>query len=243
MITLHETSWSSLSTYRQCPRKWHYHYISDVKPEFESVCLRFGVGVHSACEAYYKGLLHGRLLTAFNLTRVVQNTMECPDIRYNSTPKEEYLAMAGRLFQELTAIDPPAEILGVEEEHTFDLAPDFKLLMKIDLLTQDADGNLVLTDHKTASKRLSDICSQGQMTAYSLLYPGARLRFFVFLKTKKGGVEEVYTERSDAQRQQIVRDFLEFKREVESPDNQFIRIPSWACKGCPYQTHCQGGCQ
>jgi RecB family exonuclease len=244
MITLHETSWSSLSAYRQCPRKWHYHYISGIKPEFEPASLRFGSGVHLACEAYYKGLMKGRTLTPFNLTRIVQNALEAPEIKFNGTSKEEHLEMAERFFQELVAKEPPPAIVGVEEERTFELAPDFRLLMKVDLLTRDADGGLVLTDFKTAAKRMNgDAASHGQMTAYSLLHPNARLRFVVFLKTKKGGIDEVYTERTDAQRAQIVRDFLEFKKEVEGPDNQFMRIPSWACKTCPFQGHCEGGCK
>ncbi|MBL8025688.1 MAG: PD-(D/E)XK nuclease family protein [Fibrobacteres bacterium] len=244
MITLKETSWSSLNTYRSCPRKWHYSYVSDVPKEFEPVSLRYGSGVHSACEAYFKGLKRGQKLTAFNMARVVVNTMEEPDIRYGVTTKSELIEMANRFFQELTTMAPPADIIEVEKEHTYDLAPDFKLLMKIDLLTKDANGNLVVTDFKTSSKRMNgDAATSGQMSAYSLLYPQAKLRFVVFLKTKKGGIDEVFTERTHAQRVQIIRDFCEFKKEVENPDNPFIRIPSWACKSCQFQTHCQGGCQ
>lgn len=244
MIALHETSWSSLSSYRQCPRKWHYHYISDIKPEFEPISLRFGSGVHLACEAFFKALKRGITLTADNLTRVVQNALEAPDILFNGTSKAEYVEMAGRFFQELVTKEPPAEIIGVETENTFELAPGFKLLMKVDLLTRDADGSLVLTDFKTAAKRMNgDATTSGQMSAYSLLYPQAKLRFVCFLKTKKGGIDEVYTERSDAQRQQIVRDFLDFRKEVENPTNPFMRLPGWGCKYCQWQFNCQGGCQ
>ncbi|MFH1761575.1 MAG: PD-(D/E)XK nuclease family protein [bacterium] len=240
MITLKETSWSSLDLFRKCARKWWYHYISDIQPAFTPVALAFGSGIHSGCQAYYKGLAEGRELRPKNLVRVLENILENDSIQYNGKSKDEHIQMSEKMFEQLCSLPKPNKILGVEQNMEYEVSSDFRIISKIDLLTEDSTGQTII-DFKTAAKRMNgDADSHGQVSVYSLSNPSARLKFVVFLKTQKGGIEEIETKRNDSQRKQIVQDFLDFKRQVESDDCTFIRNPSYLCYSCQYKDHCEG---
>ena len=54
-VTIPAWSYSSLSTYEQCPRKYKYIYV-DKNREPESEAIRYGNELHKAAELHIKDL-------------------------------------------------------------------------------------------------------------------------------------------------------------------------------------------
>ena len=70
-------SYSSLSTYEQCPAKWKYSYLDNL-PTAPSAAMARGTRLHSACEDYVRGTL---MVLPFELSKVSLRIDEYKNIR------------------------------------------------------------------------------------------------------------------------------------------------------------------
>ena len=149
----------------------------------------------------------------------------------------------------------PRRILEVELPFSVDLiqreglAPlPFKLSGIFDLIESDEEGDLIIVELKTASKRFTDdqldLDLQGTLYSYALNQKGFHtdggdtlVRYDLLLKQKKPALESYYAIKGRVHYQwafQLIRKVL---KAVDS--GIFFPVPSWYCKDCPFGTACQ----
>ena len=248
-------SWSSISTFRQCPLKYKFRYIDGLPEESVSAALVFGTGIHSAVEQHYQSILSGdpkpdldALLFAYRSAWLPHE----PDaIQFGSTETRASLdALAGKMltaFLTSPAASVQGRVLGVEEEIRGMLVegvPD--LYGRVDLLIEDAD-TLMITDIKTSRGKWSpeQVEDSGeQLLLYSKLAseisPGKKIatRFLVLTKTKEPVVEEHIREVEPAAVQRTLAGVERVWRAIES--GVFYPAPSSvSCSSCGYRAACQ----
>ena len=193
-------SYSAVSTFQQCPLKYHFRYVAGLPEEFTSASLVFGGAIHRAVEHHYRELLHGgpaptldALLAAY---REGWQEHDGRDIRFGKDDDTTLDDLAARLlaaFQVSEFAHPAGKILGIEEELSGALVPGCPdLFARLDLLV-DAGDALIVTDLKTSRSRWSDAQARdaaGQLLLYhELVRPLAdgrpvRLEFAVVTKAK-----------------------------------------------------------
>ncbi len=96
--TATRTSYSRLSTWLRCPRKFQFRYVEEVPEEVTPVSLLFGVAIHEAVELFLAGLkdgnpplpdeVHGAFDRAFNDGVALATEMNTPmDWGGNTQPR------------------------------------------------------------------------------------------------------------------------------------------------------------
>jgi putative RecB family exonuclease len=248
-------SWSSISTFRQCPLRYKFKYVDGLPEESVSSALVFGTGIHTAVEQHYQALLSGdpkpdldALLFAYRSAWLPHD----PDaIQFGSTETRASLdALAARMLAAFLS-SPPASVqgrvLGVEEEIRGVLiggVPD--LYGRVDLLTED-DDSVTVTDIKTSRGKWSQeqVEDSGeQLLLYSHLAseitPGKKVqtRFLVLTKTKEPVVEEHVREVNSAAVKRTLAGVEWVWRAIES--GVFYPAPStMSCSSCGYRAACR----
>ena len=251
-------SWSTLSTFRQCPLKYRFRYIDGLPDESVSSALVFGTGIHTAVEQHYQAILSGeeqldvdRLMFAYRSAWLPHD----PDaIQFGSTETRASLdALASKMltaFMNSPAAGVQGRVLGVEEEIRGMLVegvPD--LYGRVDLLTEDSDS-LVITDIKTSRGKWSveQVEDSGeQLLLYSHLAseiaPGKKIatRFVVLTKTKEPVVEEHVREVDPTAMKRTLAGVERVWRAIES--GVFYPAPSTMnCSGCGFRKACSAWC-
>jgi CRISPR/Cas system-associated exonuclease Cas4 (RecB family) len=125
-------------------------------------------------------------------------------------------------------------VSGVEEE---------ALTGVVDLIEEDADGGVFVTELKTAARRFDDVRLRfdHQMSIYSaarkvLGFPDAKLRFRVLLKTKKPAIETYEVQRDEAQVAETAVVVSQVLRAIDGAI--FFPVRSWQCTNCAYRLAC-----
>lgn len=252
-------SYSSISCYLQCPLKWRFHYVDKIPEEFISSSLVFGQAIHESVAAFLNASLAGDSLTPDEMLMVYLNAWresDTAEIRWSCGDSEEKLL---KKAQNLLTLwhgrqDGLAEVLGVEEEFSVDLAElvDYPsldvppLIGYVDHIIKQPDGSIALIDLKTAARKPSQLQADQslQLTAYSL---GAQslgfnpdeltFRLDYLLKGTQPDLVRLETSRNENDR----RRFLKLVTRVWKGITQSVFFPKadWYCKSsCGYQTHC-----
>jgi putative RecB family exonuclease len=248
-------SWSSLSTFRQCPLKYKFRYIDGLPEESLSSALIFGSGIHSAVEQHFQAILSGdpkpdveKLLFAYRSAWLPHD----PDaIQFGSTETRASLdALASKMltaFLASPAASVSGRVLGVEEEVRGELIPGVPdLYGRVDLLTEDSDS-LVITDIKTSrgkwsAEQVEDSGEQLLLYAHlaSEISPGKKIatRFLVLTKTKEPVVEEHVREVEPAAVKRTLAGVERVWRAIEG--GHFYPAPSMMnCSSCGYRAACR----
>ena len=150
-------SFSRLNSFGKCNYEWFLHYIECNKGA-GGFFSDYGSFVHLILQKYLSGELE-----IFELPTYYEEHYE-ENIHYDP-PKNNYVDLKQRYYEKgldyLTNIDLDrdsiAEILGVEKEIHFNLDVDGKeipFVGYIDLLTEEKDGSIVVTDHKSSSIKI-----------------------------------------------------------------------------------------
>ncbi|HNO77021.1 MAG TPA: PD-(D/E)XK nuclease family protein [Phycisphaerae bacterium] len=150
-------SWSSISTFLRCPKRFKSQYIDGIEPDFVSSNLVFGSAIHSAVESVYRALFAGKVSPDVDdLLKVFDSVWkeETRPIRYGKNESTESLRdLARRMLDAFLASPdhlPDAELIGVEEElrgAIIDGVPD--ILGRVDLIVR-TDRAIRLIDFKTS---------------------------------------------------------------------------------------------
>lgn len=194
-------SYSALSTYRQCPLKFHFKYVAGLPEETVSSSLVFGGAIHAAIEFWFTERLAGNpepdLDTLLDVYQSAWRERSLEEVRFG---KKEDVNSLGQLAERvLTAFTvsemarPAGRVIGVEEELRGIVVPGCpELLARFDLVTEEPDA-VIVTDFKTSRSRWSreQAESSGEQLLFyhelaSSLVPGkdVRLQFAVVTKTK-----------------------------------------------------------
>lgn len=156
-------SYSQIDTFHQCPRKWTYRYIDDLRFDEQNIHLDYGSAVHKGLENAFLELKDSHKLSDEDMLQVVETLSR--DYQYGD-PQEELYRFAIEDMKRLINYQgfyekiKDKEIVGVEDE--FDLkiptmfcGEEVEINIKgyIDLIYRDSDNKLVVVDHKTSKKK------------------------------------------------------------------------------------------
>lgn len=144
---------SSAKTARTCLRLYRLTYVEGWKPRDESENLRFGTLIHKALEAWW-------LATKAGLRADERLAAALDALAYEADPFDRARAdVLTRGYDARWGADE-YEVLAVEHEFRVPLvnpetgAPSrtFDLAGKLDVLVKDADGRVLIVEHKTTSE-------------------------------------------------------------------------------------------
>ena len=211
-------SWSQLSSFRGCPRKWWFSHVEGAQPAFIPAALLFGSAFHDAVQAHYRGRLEDNPLTLDELQGVFDASwddqvveagvpVKCGARDTEGSLKDRGHAMLEAFVNsELADLAPgtpgseQAQLLAIEEAVTGALHPDMPTFVaRIDVMWRDDDG-LHLMDLKTARSPWSETqarTSSQQLRLYARLASAitgdepVRLHFGVVTKAKTPAVQRL----------------------------------------------------
>lgn len=163
MAQLETFSFSRVTTFEQCPRRYRYRYLDGVREAFQSIEAFMGQQVHAAVEWLYNQRLAGqehaaeavvgRYCAEFDqayaasrpAVRVIRTDMAAEHYRRSGA---EMLAD----FHRRRFLDDTLETVGVERHFELDLGGGAPFQGYIDRLARDRDGLLHIIDFKTGSR-------------------------------------------------------------------------------------------
>lgn len=220
-------SYSRMSTYLECPRRFKFHYIDNVPEEYDQfiiMALAKGSKVHALLEKYPK------IETESKSYDIVEKFIRSP-------VAEPYV---DAILNEKPNI----------REYPFGLTKDFECTDyddinaifhgKIDLITTVND-RLTLVDYKTGKAKEQSYQNYSQLMLYGIYF---------FQKTSVQAVQEidiafVYVEHDHENTLTLKREYLEhykdmFRKIVYKIENdEVFEKNEKNCKFCPYAKHCE----
>jgi putative RecB family exonuclease len=248
-------SFSSISTYMNCPLKYFFRYIAGLPEETIASSLLFGTSAHAAFQFHFEQLLAtGKAPPLDVLLEVFWDAWHEHDHQEILFGKGENESTIGsladrvlRAFQRSAIAEPRGKIIAVEEELRGMLMPGLpELHARLDLVVEH-DEAVEITDLKTTRAAWNDdqvMRSGDQLLLYAELAKHLtggkplRLSFAVLTKTK---VPDVLIHPVTHDPQQVERT----KRVVEKvwraiEGGHFYPAPSaMICATCPYKKPCQ----
>ncbi|MFP4029673.1 MAG: RecB family exonuclease [Candidatus Brocadiia bacterium] len=240
-------SHSQINEFLRCPRKYHLHRRLQIPPAFTPAPLIFGGAVHEALAAYHQARLEGQQLGPDTLMEVFDERWMAEErpVRYgNGENKESLRDKAYRMME--TYLEDPRGIgppVAVEEKIDVSLREDLPPVWgRIDLLEQDEDGRLVLTDFKTASSRRSKDPSQLVLYREALRilgYPGvedAQIRYVVLLKTKEPAIDVQVPELEGGELNRLVGLYRAAWHSIQNGTSH--PVTGWWCRDCQWKHKC-----
>ncbi len=247
---INHLSYSQINTYLTCPLRYRFQYVELIPPAFTPAALTFGSALHEAVAAYYMSCLEGDVLRPDQMVDIYRGTWrEAEKVKYSNGDHEESLLEKARhminVFRE--QIDPHVTVLGVEEFFEVQLAKEVPPFHGyIDLIEESPDGQIWLSDLKTAAKKpgQSTAHSSLQLTAYSL---GAsaigfdpidlNMRLDVLTKTKSPELVRYETRRTQEDRERFVKVVKQVWSAIEH--HAFFPREDWHCSQCAWADHCR----
>jgi CRISPR/Cas system-associated exonuclease Cas4 (RecB family) len=251
-------SWSAISEYQSCPRRYWFRRIARAKDERVAATLVQGTGVHRGLELLHRARLAGqrlpsvdRLLRSYDGHWADAEADKIP-ISYSKTQTTENLRSSARgmlsAYRDHVA-SSNARVLGIETDISFRTDVDrILMLARADLLTIEK-STLVVTDWKTSRGTWSPSkLKEGQPQVVIYKIAARRLasdlglrqiatRFVILTKTRTPHVQvvEPHTKKSDEAR---VADLID-ETAAGIRAGIFPRRENWQCHQCPFRDACQ----
>lgn len=266
MNAVHETirtlSWSRLSTYNQCPRKFFYHYIEQRSHERTSAALVFGSGLHRSFEAINEYRLNSdcemplqEALAAFDSAWAMESAGKT--IAFGKGEDADSLhQLAERMITAYLSrrSEQPQrnEVVAVEHEANFSLIPDApSFIARLDLVELSPTGDLIITDYKTSRSPYSEQRIREawpQLITYChaamplLRELGAKRivpQLIIITKAKSPKVQYIQPQASQEDVERLKEMASEIWKAIQSEN--WTPRPSWICKSCSFRDACQRG--
>jgi putative RecB family exonuclease len=258
------TSISQIKSWMLCPRQFEFHYVRGLDPEMVPKALAFGTVFHSALARYYSELRdNGTPPAAEVLVQTFSDLwrqklegkipIEGADDEEEDgkTDPVDLGAKMLRKFHEHASHSTDVKVEAVEMPFSVTLYdPDSgevqeeKLVGVLDLAVRE-DGNLIIVEHKTSSKKYAQdkLRYDFQPTAYQLALKEQGwqpeqlgLRFQVVTKTKCPQVQIEDVVRSSEDEDDFRRIALGVLKAIDAGVSYPVR--GWQCKSCPYKRAC-----
>lgn len=147
---------SKINEFRTCPQKYYNHYVKGLVAEEVSHHLKFGIGVHKALEAFYKGSFHELLDSDSEFAKggklhrgLVEFLGEYPK-EYEQGYKTQLAGLEALACYVQKYKEEPFEVVEVEQTFCLDMET-FYYVGRIDLII-NWDGKILPCDHKTTSR-------------------------------------------------------------------------------------------
>jgi putative RecB family exonuclease len=248
---------SEVSSFQACSLRWHFQYVEHAEPESTSAAMLLGTCVHAAIQQHLETVMAAddapgidQLMTGYR--EAWQAESKGRPIQFSRTDTAASLEATARQmvegFLDTPFSKPTGQIVGIEETLRINLALDLPdLVGRVDLI-EHREGELVVTDFKTAksmwSPQTADDHAQ-QLILYGLaagpiaeeLDAKLRLRFVVLTKAKTPRIEE----RMVASNPERVERTTQIMRRVFGAMQAGHVYPSPSpmnCSGCAFQRRC-----
>lgn len=246
---------SSINTYIDCGLLYKFSRIEKRKPDFVSDNLVFGSSIHRILAEFNQEKMMGNILSSDEVEQMFRQDWERSaqdndDIQYSKGKSYRILLNQGvNILKEFMKKIPENDttILAIEEPFECHIEGlDIPLIGVMDLVEEDEDGSLTITDYKTSKRAMSihEVDSSFQLTVY---YTAAKmngyadrevnLKFDCLIKTQKPRFEQVYTSRSGDHSAKAIKKIKQvwdgIQKDVFIPNDN-----SWRCWGCSYKSHC-----
>jgi len=247
---------SGINDYIECGLLYKLGRIDRLTPEFMPDTLLFGTAIHKTLEHYYANEIALTLLDINDLQTCFEShwkkqVSECVGgVRYSKDNNFESLLIKGKEMLEVWFKNLPKDnyrIVGIEKAFSFMIpGVPIPIIGAMDLVQEDDDGVIIITDHKTAAKAYAanQINHNQQLTVYQMAakangYADREiiLKFDCFIKTKPPKFEQYYTTRTEADEKRMIPKI----QSVWEGISKGVFIPndlSWRCGNCRYQGAC-----
>jgi putative RecB family exonuclease len=246
---------SGVNAYVECGLRYKFRRIDHLLPESTSDNLIFGSAIHKSLADFNQEKMTGNKLELIELQEIFEKywRADAEDnkfISYSSGKDFKTLLLQGKNLLEAFYRELPQKgftILSIEEPFEFNIdGIDVPMIGVMDLVEEDEEGTVVITEYKTAAKAFSidQIERLFQLTIYHMAAKrngfGDReivLKIDSLIKTQKPRFESVYTTRSDADEKRATKKILEVWHGIQSS----VFIPndsSWLCSRCEYRGYC-----
>ncbi len=240
-------TYSALNAFRNCPRKYKYRYIDHLRPVKRVDTLAFGSVIHEALERWYTLPADTHRLLA------ILDFLDEQFPAHQADPEQKakwHLARAMMAGYASRYADEEFEVLAVEKKFEAGIHnPDtgrasrtFTMAGKVDgIVRSQADGELYVLEHKTASTITSDyldrLWTDTQVALYAFYlrqigYPIVGVIYNVMLKSRlqqrAGETQEQYEARRAALAAKNKSGKSTAKRQEPESDEQFAaRLAEW----------------
>jgi RecB family exonuclease len=253
-------SWSSLQSFKACPRRFFYRYVERAPEESRAATLAFGSAIHRAIELVQEARITGQALPKIDelMADYESGWSESAEagtpVSFAAGEDAQTLREKARQILETYlghAQAETGEVIGIEHEARVRIVPNAPpLLTRIDLIERIGD-ELVLTDFKTGraiwnpmktAESLPQLILYGQAVQPIARALGVRrivTRFVVLTKSKTPKIQ-VLTPRPTEGDVAKLKDFVGDTWASISSGGGFPRCESWQCKQCPFAKRCLG---
>ena len=173
-------SYSQISTFKDCRRKWYLSYVLGYSPKMTSPKLVLGKLVHSALESFYKG---GDIEKAYDQALISEIEKLKKEFPFADEEFEAYLNELEdelnlgremvRNYKAYAEVNDPKlinKVISTELRKEVKLKYSVKILGYMDMIFQDRYGMCWIMEHKTANAISTDhLVLDEQASIYTML--------------------------------------------------------------------------
>ena len=245
---------SQLRCFMICPERYRHQYVLRTPPAHRPSALAFGSAVHETLAAFYEHLGQNgnalpldQLVEIFDAAWAGQLARE-PQILFGKQETADGLRETAHGILAAFVEDGfrPAELVGVEVPFSIPIpGREEQLVGAFDLVGKDADGHVIVVEHKTAARRWTEdqLRWDLQATAYAwaareLGLGDVEVVYQVLLKTKKPAVDIHRVSRGVDDVEELLGVFDGVMRAVEA--GAYWPVRGWMCAACSSSWACGG---
>ncbi len=251
---------SQIQTYLICPRKFWFQYVVGAMPEFLPASLPFGRALHAAVAGFYQsiketGAKPGLDSITQEFAAVWETEIAGQRLSFKGkTSVDSHLGLGKVLLAKFYEEVQPRKIEAIEYPFAVPLSDpntgdplDVSLVGIVDLIESDDEGNLIIAELKTSSKRYAD--SQGENQLDGMIYAyamdqlgfrttnaGTLIRYDVLVKTKSPAFQQIYFNKSPQDYGRLTRWIQEVLQAIDR--ESFFPNFGWACQNCQFRSRC-----
>ncbi|MBK9974275.1 MAG: PD-(D/E)XK nuclease family protein [Planctomycetes bacterium] len=249
-------SFSRLSCWLNCPRKYQFEYIEEAPAECTPSSLLLGSAIHEAVEAFMDSLKAGTPMTSEEVSGVFHRAVtdsaaiaqeQGAPVEFSTGGVAELLAKGDAMLAEFLAkVDRRVQVIGTEVGFEFELEPGRRFRGYIDLILRQGDGRLLVVDLKTSATTYGQdrIEFDQQATLYIaaaewLFDASGRVdfEFWLLTKTKSPSFKIIPVHRTGRDRVELI----DSARNVEAAVTHgiFPRQRGYGCFSCQHRKRCE----
>jgi hypothetical protein len=249
-------SFSQVSTWLRCPESFRLRYVAGAAPSHQSANLVFGSAIHGALAFHHECLRRdGKPAVLDEVLHDFADRWQAAQesslrIQWDDEDSPQKLFDLGRelltLYLETVQV---GAVLAVEKQFSLPIYDsrgarlEETLVGFVDVIEQDADGSVWITELKTAARRFDEfrLLYDHQLSLYAaarevLGIPNAGLRFRVLLKQKKPAVVTYDVPRQALQVAESLHVVRQVLRAVDA--GIFFPVRSYQCTSCAFRARC-----